>query len=97
MRLVLLTLFVLSGCVSQGHTVPIGETNLVAPEKSLQAFKASCDKPNATQVLASNDGNHWAEICKSISSLDLVSSDAAQAFFFENVNSGRELSPRVAF
>ena len=88
MRLALFALLILSGCVSQGHTVAISETNLVHPEKSLQAFKASCDKPNATQVLASAK---WVHICQSITSLDLMSSDAAQAFWSKHF----ELSPQT--
>ena len=88
MRLLLLALFVLSGCVSQGHTVPMYEINLVSPEKSLQAFKASCDKPNATHVL---DSDQWVQICQSITSLDLMSSDAAQAFWARHFN----LSPQT--
>lgn len=88
MRLILLALLVLSGCVSQGHTVPMSETNLVDPEKSLRAFKASCDKPNATQVLASTQ---WVQICQSITSLDLMSSDAAQAFWARHF----DLSPQT--
>ncbi|MEE2770287.1 MAG: MltA domain-containing protein [Pseudomonadota bacterium] len=81
MRIFLIGLLALSGCVSQGYTAPLYETTLVSPEKSLMAFKASCDKPNATKVLSSNNANQWQSVCQSITTLDLMSSEAAQAFW----------------
>lgn len=91
MKTFLLGILVLSGCVSQGHTVPLYETDLVAPEKSLQAFKASCDKPKSTKVLSSKEASQWTSICQSITALDLMSSDSAQAFWYKHFN----LSPQT--
>lgn len=92
MKGLLLTILLLSGCVSsQEHTVPLKTTLLLSPEKSLQAFKHSCDQPKSTQVLQSSETKQWEEVCRAITTLDLMSSDAAEAFWSRHF----DLSPQT--
>lgn len=84
MRTLFFILLCLSGCVSNVHTTPLPqEAALVAPDKSLQAFKNSCDKPNS-KIFSTPESSAWKKICQSIRAEDLTSSQSAELFWHKH-------------